>query len=356
MTTRCNAACPMCSRNERGGFQIADLPQVDLTLLEVQRMLPPHFIEQLEQVWLCGNYGDPIIAPDTLEVLTYLKAVNPKIRLGLNTNGSARKPDWWQRLARVLDHCHFGIDGLSDTNHLYRRRTHWNVIMANAAAFIDAGGAAHWEFIVFRHNEHQISEAQELARTMGFRKFRLRKTGRFFFDGQLHPALDIQDTSGKTIYSIEPPIDICLRNASSAELGGIASERNGYANYLDTTLIECKAQTERELYISAEGLVFPCCYLASWYRGSRRKRDAQFQKLLEQHGGRNSIDARLRPIGEIIEGGIYRGIVTSWSQPSVAQGRLATCSGTCGGDSPNRHQYTNAIYLKPVHRDERDTH
>lgn len=340
LTTRCNAACPMCSRNERGGFQIPDLPQVELTLADVERILAPKFVSQLSQVWLCGNYGDPILAHETVEIVAYLKAANPRLRIGMNTNGSARKPEWWARLAPYVDDCHFGIDGLADTNHLYRRRTHWETIMANASAFIEAGGTAHWEYIVFRHNEHQIEDARALAARMGFCKFRLRKTGRFFFGGKLQPSLSVKDRRGGEAYVIEPPTSQAFLNTSSAALGALA-ENSAYADYLDTTHITCKSQVEREIYVSAEGLVFPCCYLASFYRGMGRKKDAQFLKVLDREGGRGEIDGRARGVTAIVDGALFqKTIPESWDRPTVDEGRLATCSSTCGVQSPTRGQYT----------------
>ena len=52
--------------------------------------------------------------------------------------------------------------------------------MASAKALIEAGGTAEWQFIVFRHNEHQIQDAMNLAKTMGFKRFNIVKTTRFF--------------------------------------------------------------------------------------------------------------------------------------------------------------------------------
>ena len=51
--------------------------------------------------------------------------------------------------------------------------------MQSAQAFINAGGRAEWDFLVFRHNEHQVESARKLAKEMGFAKFYVRKTGRF---------------------------------------------------------------------------------------------------------------------------------------------------------------------------------
>ena len=78
-------------------------------------------------------------------MVLYIKQIG-----GKNLASIMRKPD------KVI----FAIDGLEDTNHLYRVNTNFNKIMENAKAFINAGGIARWDFIAFAHNEHQIEEAK----------------------------------------------------------------------------------------------------------------------------------------------------------------------------------------------------
>ena len=68
-------------------------------------------------------------------------------------------------------HVVFSIDGLEDTNHLYRRNVQWHKVMENAKSFIDAGGLARWRMIVFEHNAHQLKDAEQLSKAMGFGKF-----------------------------------------------------------------------------------------------------------------------------------------------------------------------------------------
>ena len=61
----------------------------------------------------------------------------------------------------------FSIDGLEDTNHLYRQDVEWDKIMERAKKFIGAGGRAEWKFIIFRHNQHQVEEARSLSKELG---------------------------------------------------------------------------------------------------------------------------------------------------------------------------------------------
>jgi hypothetical protein len=61
----------------------------------------------------------------------------------MNTNGGLRTKFWWQELANImkgeLDYAVFSIDGLADTNHIYRVDVNWDNVMSNAEAFISAG-------------------------------------------------------------------------------------------------------------------------------------------------------------------------------------------------------------------------
>ena len=126
ITEKCQAACPMCNRNCSGipgmidGAINPNLGLHELTLANVQQLLPPEFVKQLDRLFMCGNFGDPIIATDTLEVFKYLRDQNKDLSLGMHTNGGAKKPEWWRELAKVLGNngqVTFGFDGLKDTNH-----------------------------------------------------------------------------------------------------------------------------------------------------------------------------------------------------------------------------------------------
>ena len=178
----CNAACPMCPRELDKGFN-KDTDAVSLSLNQIKDMFDETFIRNLDSMFMCGNYGDPASAPECLEIFKYFKNINPKISLGMHSNGSLRNKIWWGELGSILsgnkDYCYFSVDGLKDTNHLYRINTNFDKIIENAEAFIKAGGRAHWEYLVFEHNEHQVEEARHLAESMGFVNFREKVSRRF---------------------------------------------------------------------------------------------------------------------------------------------------------------------------------
>jgi MoaA/NifB/PqqE/SkfB family radical SAM enzyme len=44
VTDKCNAACPMCARNINGGEDNPQLPEVELTAIDVETMFPVDFV------------------------------------------------------------------------------------------------------------------------------------------------------------------------------------------------------------------------------------------------------------------------------------------------------------------------
>lgn len=356
MTERCNAACPQCGRNINGGETNPYLKDHELDLDDIKRILPESFIKQLSHIYMCGNYGDPIVAKDTLEVLTYFREVNPTIKLSMNTNASARTEEYWTELANILKvngHVIFSIDGLEDTNHIYRRNTNWEKIMSNVKAYINAGGNAHWEYIVFEHNEHQVETARELSNTLGFKHFQVKKTARFFSSvtGQVKQGSTFVDKKGNTI-EIKMPKNSIYRNEGLKTTDGnmipvitlpttydeikdrLNPELFNHAaiDSYDKTEIDCKVKKEKNLYITAEGIVMPCCWMAStmysWHHMYKR---TQIWKYINKVGI-DTINAHNHTIKEILEGDFFKLVESSWDIPTCSQGKLTVCAKTCGKD------------------------
>jgi len=119
-------------------------------------------------MFMCGNYGDPAAGYYTMDIYNYFRKVNPEIVLGMNTNGAIQSTFFWHALGKLCnkpeDYCVFSIDGLEDTNHVYRENVNWKKLMSNAEAYIAAGGSAHWDMLVYKHNQHQVDACEQLAK------------------------------------------------------------------------------------------------------------------------------------------------------------------------------------------------
>ena len=347
LTHRCNAACPMCARNVNGGAVNPDMPLSELSLADVKAILLPELIGRLKRIYACGNYGNPMVARDCIEVFRYLREHGPKLNLCLHSNGSARRPEWWRELAGIMKqgphYLRFGIDGLEDTNHLYRRGTDWKTVMRSAEAFIEAGGRAEWDFLVFRHNEHQVEEARKLAENMGFKEFFVRKTGRFLDAGELETSdrFEVLDKKGSFEYFLEQPINPDHQNPAFGNLEVVKKRYGEYQTYLDKVDIDCKvAGPKRKMYLSAQGYALPCCWLGAVFSESSTDERRQFADLLQAYGGIAAVDARKHGLKTVIEGPLFQqAIPASWDQTSIADGKLAICARTCGKEyDPLDHQ------------------
>ena len=298
ITEKCQARCPMCDRNINGGADNPNLGLHELKLADIQHILPPEFVKQLNKVYLCGNFGDPIIATDTLEVFQYLREQNKELTLSMNTNAGAQKPDWWRELAKILGkegYVKFSFDGLGDTNHLYRQGVNWNISWENAMAFIEASGRAHWDYLIFAHNEHQVEEAEALSKEKGFEMFISKKTGRFFSTmtkkgKDEHQAMDHK---GKKQQLLQKPKEQKYQNTAIAQIVELEKKHGSIEKYFDNVKIKCKVAAEKNMYLSAEGLILPCCWVAgNMYKFWEKPGQNQVWELIQQSGGKDVFDAK----------------------------------------------------------------
>ena len=183
-TDVCQAACALCARETDTSFKKDR--QHHLSMNQILKVFDEEKIKQLDKMFMCGNYGDPAAGKHTLNIYQEFRQLNTGIILGMNTNGGLQTTFWWHELGRILnqanDYVVFSIDGLESTNSTYRVNVNWTKIIANAEAFIAAGGSAHWDMLVYKHNQNQVDECEQLARDMGFKWFRAKISKRGFTD------------------------------------------------------------------------------------------------------------------------------------------------------------------------------
>lgn len=347
VTTKCNACCPMCGRNSFGVVR-PGLQLTELTLEDCKKILPPEFLRQLAGIGICGVYGDPALARELVEIIEYMRYSNPGLEVDVFTNGGIRSASWWKRLAQVIAHGKvvFAIDGLEDTNHLYRRGTTFALILRNVSAFIQAGGRAQWDFIVFKHNEHQVEQARELSAKLGFEVFQVKRTSRFYKRlYERDPALEgmdeefgkylVYDSNGRESGFIELPENYNYRNNSLKTLKTLIKDFGSLNRYFDETSIDCKVKKYRSVFVSAAGLVYPCCWVYNQANyGSLYKvtdsLELGVENILRDIGGTNQISAKERSLKDIVEDEFFKRIEESWDCSGLARGRLKVCARVCG--------------------------
>ena len=273
-SSRCNARCPFCSRQQK----VRPYGRHIITLAEFKR-LPAKMLRRLKWINYGGNFGDLCTNGEFVAIVDYVQTLNEEVVMGGDTNGGVQDEAWWSALGRVYGQGALGfcIDGLEDTHALHRKGTDFHQVLRNAAAFIDGGGTAFWKFIVFRHNEHQIDAAVRLAQEIGFQRFY---------------AIASRDYDDRLQAPDAYPLTI-KRDLFRA-LGA------------DSPPARCKPLHKGAIYIAADGTVHPCCQAHTMFITAHNRRFGFIVPLVAQH--LDAINFKTRSLEEILRGAYFEAV------------------------------------------------
>ena len=188
--TRCPLACPFCLRESKDAKYMIQKGK-DITVSNVEKLLM--FLDKLN---FCGQISDPIYHLKFLDILEVCSK-NPNKTISIHTNGTRKSMDWWKK-AFVLGKENvtwiFGLDGATQqTAEMYRVNTLFDEVMNVMKLGVSLGAKVEWQFIVFKHNEHEIETLKQLCEKNNF-ILRIVKSSRW-------PRTQLEK------YSIESPSD-----------------------------------------------------------------------------------------------------------------------------------------------------
>ena len=337
-SSMCNAACPQCMREWWDG-DYSRINQTYITTEFYETRIPQQVYDQLEKINFCGTVGDPCTGPNFIDVCRIIKRKNPNIEISIATNGGMRNPEWWKELASVLtspkDNVIFGIDGLEDTNDIYRINVRWGRLMDNVRAFINHGGRAQWQFISFAHNEHQIDAAEKLSKELGFDSFFTIYNNRFVVE-----ELFNKSSVGKSGIPLLPPkkeqeVSILLRRDNP-----MTTDPEEWMSTAEQQCIKCQAIETNEAYIDVETHFLPCCYLAgAKFTLDPTDENDGYYDLWVKHGG-DKIKLDRNNWDDIVNGQYFQELTKTWSK-KFKEGRLLVCSGVCSSTDIQFSMYKN---------------
>lgn len=325
LTTRCNARCPMCMRNYRGYDYNSGYPDVELTLEQFQHIFRPDFLQQLTGSHLQtqtplmgvnfnGNLGDFALARDGADIVEYVVAHGTTVNI--NTNGSLRSPSWWARMALPGVQIGFALDGLADTHKLYRQDTDWNRVIENAQAYIAAGGRAIWRFVPFEHNRHQEDQCRKLAQELGFWRFENIWDGRD--TGPVYTRTgEYSHFLGQKTFETPPVKDMLQSHIQWYDIS-----KDSVKQDRPNVVYACKHLKNQEIYIAADGTVYPCCFLGFYPTKMHHAGNVQTRELVMEN---NALEYDLAHCVQW-----FNRVEETWQRNSIADGRLYTCVTTCG--------------------------
>ena len=168
-TLFCNLRCPACPTGLR------------LDLRPAVRIDPGLFRAMIDEVgdYLfvlhMYNWGEPLLFPQTPDLIRYAKTKNMTITLSSNLSLPLSDDAIERLVSSGLDRLVVSLDGATpDTYRFYRRggdfdrvRENMRRLQATKARLGRTAPGIVWQFLVFRHNEHEIDIARAEYRAWG---------------------------------------------------------------------------------------------------------------------------------------------------------------------------------------------
>ena len=165
----CNLQCPACPT----GLRLDLRPRVSIRE-ELFKAAIDEIGDYVFQLYMY-NWGEPLLHKTTPELIRYAKAKEIKIILSTNLSMNLTD-DYIERLVRSgLDTLIVSLDGVTEEVYKkYRRNGDLNLVRENVRRIRDMKERLSsptptivWQFLVFRHNEHEIGEAQRQYKEWG---------------------------------------------------------------------------------------------------------------------------------------------------------------------------------------------
>jgi MoaA/NifB/PqqE/SkfB family radical SAM enzyme len=244
-TTRCTLVCPACPRTIWQDIIKQPVIKEDLDVDLLEKFLDCDTGKTINRLILCGDYGDSIYYPDLFKLIQRFR---DRVSFNIETNGSRQTEKFWNTLAGLVtekDIISFSIDGLEDTNHLYRINSDWASIMMGLDIMVKSPAQVRWKTIIFKFNYDKLSEIKNFAINKGA-TWHAEKTHRY---GNI---------------DLEPP-----------EEKYIETNHVFQSQFVSNHQIEIEPRCEKDAkVISASGYLFPC----DWIRNPRTLYKSQLWK------------------------------------------------------------------------------
>lgn len=261
-TNKCNARCPKCARTLLG--KTHPYIQNNLTewsLEEIKSLFPPSVVKN-KTFTLGGTVDEPMMHSQIQSIIEYL-IENDVGLVEIYTNTGSNTKKTWENFGKLSYETKklkmfFSVDGLEKTNHLYRVNVIWAKVLENMTAYARQNGVCEWQYLVFKHNEQDIENARELAKSLNI-PFKVRQNMR---NPDPYPAYVYRKIDGQTVLSthmIEPTYN------EKYEHKEISKKRNNQLIELDQDYksINCVMLHRKEIFIDWNKRLWPCCWFAN---------------------------------------------------------------------------------------------
>jgi MoaA/NifB/PqqE/SkfB family radical SAM enzyme len=233
-STICNLRCPFCAV----GRGIDDQPKRLMKIDEFKRIMNMvgKYLYQVE----IYHYGEPLLNPDIYGMIEHAKTYGVCTRI--STNANVLNQERAERLVGSgLDYLTLSIDGASPESYSkYRVGGDFDKVMENVRFLVAAKKNRNsqtprlvWQFLLFKHNEHEVGIAKALAEKMGVDIFSLMPAYIPPEERDWMPSREFAQTHGL---------------AGAPEKSNEALPSSGVCKWLWTHLV-----------VNSSGAISPCC-------------------------------------------------------------------------------------------------
>lgn len=241
----CNLKCPLCYT----GMGRLGRPQKMLSFAQFRACF-----DQLRSYLLevsFHNWGEPLLNPEVYAMIAHAQACD--VGTNLSTNLAHVTSDELEAIiASGLEYLVVSLDGASDSSYRqYRIGGEFHQVVQNLSELLRLRRlrrlkvpVVEWQFIVMRHNEHELASAKQMARQLGIDVLRFIPVGL---------PLESSQTERKALAEQWFPRTIPTRGNQTARYPQQFGQRprRGPCFYL-----------YRSLTVNADGGISPCCMVS----------------------------------------------------------------------------------------------
>ncbi|MDO8527724.1 MAG: radical SAM protein [Deltaproteobacteria bacterium] len=208
------------------------------------------------------NWGEPFLNPDIFKMIGYAKKMGIKVTISSNLN--LIKEGWIEEMIQLkLDHLTVSLDGTSAKSYeKYRIGGNFNTVLSNLKKIValkrqykSKYPKITWQFLIMKHNEHEMEEAKRLSKEIGVDELHLRPV-------RCDMGMELLMNDAEKIESAKAWLPTQDKH----------SRYNYKTKAKKNPLSKCLFQTTT-MVVNANGSVSPCCgvYDEKWDLGNALK-------------------------------------------------------------------------------------
>ena len=203
-TNICNLKCPLCPS---GNGQLTR-PRGSMELGAFERILQEHGDDLL--LLLLWNQGEPFINKHLIDMIRLAKERNITTITSTNVHYIRTREVAAALVSSGIDEIILSLDGATpETYEKYRVGGNFDRVLEGAKLLIEAKKEAdadnplvHLQFIIMKHNEHEIEAARSIAKELGVDRLSL-KTAQVYTDEEAEEFLPTEESHSRYRFDSE---------------------------------------------------------------------------------------------------------------------------------------------------------